>query len=250
VGIEGAGADLVMLHGWGMNGAAWRTLPTELAQHFRVHLVDLPGHGFSKDSEFSADGAALAETLLAHLPERAHWLGWSLGGTCALQVALNAAQRVDKLVLIGATPRFVAAASWPQGMGPAVFAEFRHGLQRDATTTLRQFLALQTLGVAGGTRLAKQLAAACNTRPQPSEATLRAGLELLHNAALEHRLGQIQHATLVIQGTLDRLVARQAGQRLAAALPRAELLEIADTGHAPFLTHSTALCQRIKEFLG
>jgi pimeloyl-[acyl-carrier protein] methyl ester esterase len=44
---EGAGPDLVLLHGWAMHGGIWRDVREQLARHFRLHLVDLPGHGFS-----------------------------------------------------------------------------------------------------------------------------------------------------------------------------------------------------------
>ena len=43
----GQGPDLVLLHGWGMNGAVWHGIAQELAAHYRLHLVDLPGFGNS-----------------------------------------------------------------------------------------------------------------------------------------------------------------------------------------------------------
>ena len=47
VEVSGSGPDLVLLHGWGMNAAVWGEVATALAQHFRLHCVDLPGHGAS-----------------------------------------------------------------------------------------------------------------------------------------------------------------------------------------------------------
>ena len=43
----GQGPDLVLLHGWGMNGAVWHGITQQLAAYYRVHLVDLPGFGNS-----------------------------------------------------------------------------------------------------------------------------------------------------------------------------------------------------------
>ncbi|HEY0722138.1 MAG TPA: alpha/beta fold hydrolase, partial [Gammaproteobacteria bacterium] len=45
--VRGTGPDLVLLHGWGLHGGLFRSLADRLAPHFRLHLVDLPGHGRS-----------------------------------------------------------------------------------------------------------------------------------------------------------------------------------------------------------
>src|SRR5262249_56458727 len=41
----GKGPDLVAIHGWPLHAATWRTLLPGLADHFTVHLLDLPGSG-------------------------------------------------------------------------------------------------------------------------------------------------------------------------------------------------------------
>ena len=38
---------LVLLHGWGLNAEVWRCVSEELASHFTLHLVDLPGYGYA-----------------------------------------------------------------------------------------------------------------------------------------------------------------------------------------------------------
>ena len=56
----GSGTPLVMLHGWGMHGGMWGSAVTKLAQHYRVHCVDLPGHGYSAlPSTASGKGAGV-----------------------------------------------------------------------------------------------------------------------------------------------------------------------------------------------
>ena len=39
---------LVLLHGWGLNAEIWHCIREELASHFTLHLVDLPGFGRSR----------------------------------------------------------------------------------------------------------------------------------------------------------------------------------------------------------
>ena len=44
---RGAGPDLVLLHGWAMHGGIWGDAGEQLGRRFRLHLVDLLGHGYS-----------------------------------------------------------------------------------------------------------------------------------------------------------------------------------------------------------
>ena len=69
---------LVLLHGWGLNAEVWRCIDEELSSHFTLHLVDLPGFGRSRG--FGAMSLAdMAEAVLRQAPDKAIWLGWSLG---------------------------------------------------------------------------------------------------------------------------------------------------------------------------
>ena len=39
-----------LIHGWAMHGGIFAPLVDALAAHWRLHLVDLPGHGRSRDA--------------------------------------------------------------------------------------------------------------------------------------------------------------------------------------------------------
>ena len=76
VEASGAGPPLVLLHGFAMHGGLFAPLLPALTPHFRVHVVDLPGHGRSPsidNSDMSALAAAIddATTTLALVAERA-----------------------------------------------------------------------------------------------------------------------------------------------------------------------------------
>jgi len=45
---QGSGAALLLIHGWGMHSGMWGQVAEQLARSYRVHRVDLPGHGYSK----------------------------------------------------------------------------------------------------------------------------------------------------------------------------------------------------------
>ena len=77
-----------------------------LAQQFRVIVPDMPGYGRStKGVDGSDPFGYLADHIRGMLDElgidRAHLVGNSYGGSCALRLALDTPHRVDRLVLMG-----------------------------------------------------------------------------------------------------------------------------------------------------
>ncbi len=103
----GSGVPLVLIHGMGSASTAWKLITPELAKHFRVIHIDLPGHGNSvleKNTEM--DPHSLAEQVLREMTvqgfEKFHVVGNSLGGWVALDLAAEHPDRV--LSVVGIAP--------------------------------------------------------------------------------------------------------------------------------------------------
>lgn len=102
---HGAGEPLLLLHGGLGAGELYAPVLPALAEHRRVIVVDLAGHGHSPDpgerpirAQLMADDIA---GLIAHLGlDRVDVMGYSLGGLVALRTAIQHPERVNKLVLI------------------------------------------------------------------------------------------------------------------------------------------------------
>jgi pimeloyl-ACP methyl ester carboxylesterase len=98
---------LVLIHGFASSTLVWSKVFLNLAQAgFRVIAVDMLGFGYSgkpRNGEYTIPGQAhLLMKLLEHLGiARATLVGSSYGGAVAATCALDHAQRVDKLVLVG-----------------------------------------------------------------------------------------------------------------------------------------------------
>lgn len=105
----GEGYPVLMLHGGGPGASGVSNYGrniAELAKHFRVLVVDMPGYGQSTKGLNRADPFGdLAETMLGLLDaldiRSAHVIGNSYGGACALRMALNQPNRVSAMVLMG-----------------------------------------------------------------------------------------------------------------------------------------------------
>jgi pimeloyl-[acyl-carrier protein] methyl ester esterase len=243
----GTGPDLVMLHGWGLHAGIWEPVIEALSGRFSLHLYDLPGHGLSAPLErFGLDelGAALARSA----PDRAHWLGWSLGGMVAMDFAARNPARVTRLALVASNPKFVAAADWPHAMAPEVLEDFARNLGADYAATLNRFLALVARG-APDSGVLRTLRRAMQGAPPPTLGALRSGLDILRMADLRARTRALGMPVLWLAGARDTLVPVAALRELAAALPCQRLHEFAQAGHAPFVSHPDAFVMALTEFL-
>lgn len=226
---------LVLLHGWGVNRGVWNHLMEPLSRHFRVHALDLPGFGGTPAMD-AYSLPLLADYMLDRVPSRACWLGWSLGGQVALQAALQAPQRVQRLVLVGATPCFMRTADWPHGMAADDMRQFCAELNADYAAALLRFFLLQAGRLDASSRaLARRIAAVVATCGGATRAALFGCLDVLEAVDLRGRLAQVTVPTLIIHGDQDRLTPPQAGAYLADALSAARLVML-PAGHAPFLS--------------
>jgi pimeloyl-[acyl-carrier protein] methyl ester esterase len=230
------GAHLVLLHGWAMHGGVFAPLVEALHDRCVLHVVDLPGHGRSRDCGVSLQPAACAKAIAAQVPP-AIWLGWSLGGLYALQAALDFPKQVQGLALLCASPRFVRGADWPYAVSPEILQGFGRDLGTDYEGTLERFLALEALGSDCAQADLRKLRADTFNEFRPQVRALTEGLDVLEHGDLRARLPQLTQASAWIAGRRDRLIPWQA-MRWSAAQCGGTFTCIAGGGHAPFIGHT------------
>ena len=253
VETHGAGPDLVLIHGWGMNGGVWAPLAATLGRKYRLHVVDLPGHGRSAYNPGQAALPDWARAVRMAVPAGATWVGWSLGAQVAVRTALDAPETVARLVLVAGTPRFVQGGDWPHAMARGTFEQFAANLAADHSGALERFLALQVRGAEHARETLRWLRQEVHQRPRPLDAALDDGLRLLLETDLRSELRQLTQPTLWLLGERDTLVPADMGHELAMLQPAAEILVIGGAAHAPFLSHaarSQALLTRFLEESG
>lgn len=246
----GQGPDLVLLHGWGMNGAVWHGIVPALAARYRVHLVDLPGFGNSPlvgEAEYSLPW--LAEQVAAILPEQCHLLGWSLGGLVASQLALNHPERLHSLITVASSPCFMARDEWP-GIAPKVLTGFNQMLAGDFKQTIERFLAIQAMGSEHARDDIRQLRHWLAERPAPQLAALEAGLGLLADVDLRDELVQLNLPWLRVYGRLDSLVPKASIPLLDERYPASRSVVLEKASHAPFISHPQQFIEIIEHFVG
>ena len=248
VDIVGNGPPLVLLHGWAMHGGIFAPLVDALRDTRTLHIVDLPGHGHNRDCGVPLTLSNCADAVLDAVPE-APWCGWSLGGLIALHAASRFPQRIPALAMLCATPKFVVADDWPQGMPKQVFEGFASGLREDWRGTIDRFIALEAFGSDHMCEELKMLRDAVLERGEPATHVLAEGLQALERSDLRDLLPALAQPSLWVAGRRDRLVNPSAMQASAAIAPDARYVQVEHAGHAPFLTHADEVAAALLQFL-
>jgi len=233
---EGNGPDLVLLHGWGMHGGIWDGVAPQLAQRFRLHRIDLPGHGFSSALPLHSL-EKLTASIASYVPANSIVCGWSLGGQIALTLARRWPERVRQLVLVATTPCFTRKTDWSWGMEATTLRLFKENLDRQYLLTLHRFLTLQVRGGVDQTTVLTQLHERLLQRGQPAPQALQAGLHILLTSDLRAALPYITQPTTLIHGENDAITPVNAAHWMQQHLPLAQFQPWAHCGHAPFLSH-------------
>jgi pimeloyl-[acyl-carrier protein] methyl ester esterase len=243
----GQGQEIIMLHGWGMNSAVFTPLHSSLSQ-YRVHYVDLPGFGLSEPIDGDLD--TWIDAIIGQIPNKAIWIGWSLGGLVATRAALRFPEQVTGLVTIASSPCFMAREdeSWP-GIPPQVLAQFSLQLQDNIAKTVARFLAIQAMGSITEKEDIRQLKDLVLSRPLPKNSALTQGLEMLEKVDLRSQLSQIEQPWLRIWGRLDGLVPRRVPPLMPMHPGRYQDLVLQKASHAPFFSHKDEFIAGLTDWL-
>jgi pimeloyl-ACP methyl ester carboxylesterase len=244
---EGAGPLLVLPAWWvshlerDAEAPAYASFFARLASRFRVVRYDRAGVGLSDRGPrtYSLDAESTdLEALVDHLEaQRVHLLGCSCGGPVALAYAANHPERVERLVLYASylagealsTPDVQRAltglvrAHW--GLGSGTLAELFYPGDGDGQ---RRFKAIQR-------------------ESADSDVAARL-LELTFALDVRSLVGRVRAPTLVLHRKSDRVIPHGEARRLAAALPRAELVFLEGTAHMPWEGDSDAVVSAVEAF--
>ncbi len=250
--VIGRGDETVlMIMGLGGRAADWGVpFPAHLAERFRVVLFDNRGTGASSKprSEWSLED--MAKDALCVLDavgvERAHIVGISMGGMISQLVAIDHAERVERLVLMSTSfggpevvpPTLDVGAIFVPAPGTPVDQVVRTSMSAIAAPGFAQAHpeAIEAL---------VQIAVAS---PTPRRAFL-AQLQAILSNDRSRRLAGIRAPTLVVHGDLDPLVPYPNGVALAERIPGARLVTLHGCGHLPMWEATDALSRVVFDFL-
>jgi pimeloyl-ACP methyl ester carboxylesterase len=231
-----------------------------LARRHRVHALSLPGHG---DSAKPADGrafdlhvravAGFVDALGLGSPAL---VGSSLGGQVALRLALDAPDRVSRLVLVD--PTGLGRAIHPghillslPALGDLGAAWTATPLGAFARPFVRAGLLFANPLRAPAWWLGEQLRVA--RIPGVMRSVLASNRDIVgmggQRRVLQDRLEAVRMPTLVVWGAEDRIVPVDHGYAAVKRLPMARLAVIAGCGHLPHVERPEAFLAELTGFL-
>jgi pimeloyl-ACP methyl ester carboxylesterase len=114
----GEGPDVLLLHGLGGTKSSFFDTAAALSRTHRVHAIDLPGFGgSSKPATAPYSARWFAENVISVMDaegiDRAHLVGNSMGGRVAIEVGLQAPDRVRGLALLCPAVAFIRRGYHP-----------------------------------------------------------------------------------------------------------------------------------------
>lgn len=101
---HGSGPPVVLVHGCPQHSLMWHAIGPDLAESFDVIAIDQRGMGMSSIVDSGYDGTSLAADLRAILDQigvnKAHLVGYDLGGQTVASFARDYPERVDRLAVL------------------------------------------------------------------------------------------------------------------------------------------------------
>lgn len=225
---------LLLLHGLGDSLAGWAQVVGPLSRRYRVHLIDLPGHGLShRPPDWRLRTLTDAVAHYARDLRDLVLVGHSLGGWLALRLAVSGALRPSSMVLVNPAGALLPQKEW-EPFRALVSARDRRGvalyLERAyhrAPLALRLFPA----------EVIRAMWA------EPAQGILDGIAE--DDFLLEAQLAALRMPLRLIWGARDRLLPEGTLAFFRRTLPQAGLVLLPDTGHLPHLETPRALARAL-----
>jgi pimeloyl-ACP methyl ester carboxylesterase len=224
----GEGAPLVHLHGAG--GLRLSRAHDLLAEKFRVIAFEMPGFGESPENTrtqtMAEMGLTMAHAAAALGLDQYNLWGISTGGAAALWLAVQAPEQLSALVL-AAPSSIVPPGNQPAAGTPEQMARILYGHPermppmpaRDPAMLRKQGALVGRLRATGG------------------------------DPDLEARIRKVEVPTLVLWGTLDRLIPSEMGRIYKELMPNCHLVLVYDAGHLIDAERPEACAEVIGDFV-
>ncbi|OGT51136.1 MAG: hypothetical protein A3E84_04825 [Gammaproteobacteria bacterium RIFCSPHIGHO2_12_FULL_42_13] len=247
---HGKGPDLVLIGGLSSDHQVWRSPLRIFSQHFRVLIFDNRGAGRSSTPDYPYTIEMMANDTIELMDalhiEKAHILGHSMGGGIAMQMALLAPKKINKLIVVSSRPCI--------GEPARMYFAMREKLKKQNISEglLAEYMMPILFGEKFLSNQANVKGFAQWTVRNPNPQSMIGYHHQLHASSTRDISGELHNIsaeTLLVNGTEDALVPYLYAQNLAKKFQRGKLVTLPECGHMPHVEYPEKLAEVVMEFI-
>jgi pimeloyl-[acyl-carrier protein] methyl ester esterase len=220
----------IFIHGWSFNKNIWK-------DYFSIknsEFLELPFHG--KNINFP-----ISENIIQHFVDKLsskieksnkkiNLIGWSLGASVSVLTALKVQEKINKLILIGFSPKF---KDRKLGHNPVAVKAFMLALKVDFKDTIYRF----------------RKSAVGNEFKEIPLPEKEGSIKLLNEFTgldLRSKLKNINVSTILIHGKNDKIINYEGSVFTHSQIINSELI-LTESHHAPFLENKNLILDYIEK---
>jgi len=252
--IGGEGDTLVLIHAGFVDSRMWDDQWEAFTQHYRVIRFDQRGFGKSDPAQGPVSRRADLLRLLDELSvERAALLGCSMGGTAAMDIALEHAERVSALIAVSAVPGgFQLQGEPPRYLMEMMGAAQQGNLERTSDLQIRIWVDGPFREPEQVNPSVRQRAAEMNRIPVQQGTFFIADGQSLNplDPPAARRLNEFRMPALIIAGALDDPEILRAAELMASEIQGAQKVILPSSAHLPNMENPQLFNQTVLSFMG
>ncbi|APW44755.1 alpha/beta hydrolase [Rhodoferax saidenbachensis] len=253
LGPADAERTMVFVHGFGTDQTAWREVQAAFTAGCRIVLLDNVGGGSTPPEAFVQHhylnlhryAADLLDVCEALQIRNAVLVGHSVGAMISVLASLRQPERFSRLVLIGASPRYLNDTDYHGGFSKEDLNGLYSAMETSYAEWADQF-APAVMRNADRPGLSQHFAASIKSIPQERALTV-----LYSIFQSDHRadVKKVRHPTLLIHANEDLAVPLGVAHYLHQSIAGSQLAVVDATGHLPHISAPAAVVQAMQGFV-
>jgi pimeloyl-ACP methyl ester carboxylesterase len=237
------GDPIILIHGFTDSQFSYSRIMPLLDKKYRVFAIDQRGHGDSDKPEAGYSMKDFASDVISFMDakdiKKATIVGHSMGSFVALQTALDAPQRVERLALIGTATT----------AGNAVTLDLQKEISLFADQIPEKFIRDFQVGTSSQSVPDKFINQVVRESMKLPARVWRSSLAGLVVEDYKSRLGKINAPTLIVWGEKENIFPREEQHLLKTLIRNSVLKTYSETGHSPHWEHPEKFARDLQEFL-
>ncbi|MFA9557923.1 alpha/beta fold hydrolase [Evansella sp. AB-rgal1] len=237
--VDGEGAPIILLHGWGANIQAFSPVHNHLAKHHKVYTLDLPGFGESEEPPKQWGTEEYTDFLHDFIQklqiENPILMGHSNGGRISIFYAAKYGN-VKKVILVDSA-----------GIKPKRKLEYY--LKVYTYKAAKQMLKLPGLNRYSDEILSKVKSKMGSTDYKNVSGVMQQTMVKVVNEDLQHLMPSVKVPTLLIFGENDTATPVSDGKLMERLIPDAGLVVLKNAGHFAYLDQLHQFLVIVDKFL-